>query len=214
MTNDPPIRVSIVEDNAKLRESLAILIDGQSGFRCVSTHRTPEKALHQLPQEKPDVVLMDIDWAGKSGVECVRKLRRSMPSLKIIMHTVYEDEERLFKSLRAGASGCLLKGTPPARLLEAIAEAHEGGAPMSRRFARMVVEHFHHLETHQADADAESLTSREAEILNSLAKGYRNKEIADVLGITTDTVRAHLRSIYEKLHVGSRTAAMRQYLNR
>lgn len=214
MTNAPPVRVSIVDDNAKLRESLAILIDGESGFRCVSTHRTAESALGHLRQEKPDVVLMSIDWAGKSGLECVRKLKRAMPSLKIIMHTVHEEEESLFQSLRAGASGYLLKRTTPARLLEAIAEVHEGGAPMTPRIARMVVEHFHEFETAEAESRSEILTRRESEILDNLSKGYRNKQIADLLGITIDTVRAHLRSIYDKLHVDSRTAAVRQYLSR
>lgn len=213
MMNVPPIKVAIIEENAKLRESLAILIDGESGFRCVGKHRTPERALCHLPLEKPDVVLMDIDWAVRPGVECVRKLRLAMPSLRIILHTVYEDAERLFKSLHAGAHGYLLKRTTPAKLLEAIAEVHGGGAPMTPRFARMVVEHFHQLDTVHAATDTDSLTSRETEILDSLSKGYRNKEIADRLGITVDTVRAHLRSIYEKLHVGSRTAAVRQYLN-
>ncbi len=212
--NAAPIKVSIVEDNAKLRESLAILIGGGSGFRCVSTHATAEEALRQIPLKKPDVVLMDIVLAGKSGVECVKELKALLPQIKIIMHTVYGDEEQLFKSLRAGASGYLLKRTPPGKLLEAIAEAHEGGAPMTAQIARMVVEHFHHYDPAQAGKETERLTGREREILDQLAKGYRNKEIADMLSIGIDTVRAHLRSIYEKLQVSSRTEAVVKYLTK
>jgi DNA-binding NarL/FixJ family response regulator len=214
MTPAPPIRVSIVEDNTKLRDSLAILIDGGTGFRCLSTHATAEEALRQIPQKKPDVVLMDINLAGKSGVDCVRELKASLPAIKIIMHTVYGDEEQLFKSLRAGASGYLLKRTPPARLLEAIAEVHAGGAPMSAQIARMVVEHFHRAQPAPPGNPDESLTAREQEILDHLSQGFRNKEIGELLGIGIDTVRSHLRSIYEKLHVTSRTAAVVKYLKK
>lgn len=214
MTVASPIKVSIVEDNDKLRESLAIMIDGASGFACVSTHASAEEALRQIPQRKPDVVLMDIHLAGKSGVECVQELKVAMPSLRIIMHTVYEDEEQLFKSLRAGASGYLLKRTTPAKLLEAISEVNAGGSPMTAQIARMVVEHFHQFEATKPSSPSETLTAREREILDHLAKGYRNKEIADMLSLSTDTVRAHLRKIYEKLHVSSRTAAVVKYLNK
>lgn len=214
MTSPPSIKVSIVEDNARLRESLAILIGGASGFYCVSTHATSDEALRQIPLRKPDVVLVDINLAGKSGVECVQKLKAAMPAIKIIMHTVYEDEEQLFKSLRAGASGYLLKRTTPARLLEAITEVHQGGAPMTGHIARMVVEHFHEFEAGATGGAEAGLTGREREILDHLSKGYRNKEIADMLGIGVDTVRSHLRNIYEKLHVSSRTAAVMKYLNK
>ena len=177
MTNALPIKVSIVEDSARLRESLAIMIGGGSGFRCVSAHANAEEALCQIPQKKPDVVLMDINLAGASGVECVRKLKALMPALKIIMHTVYEDEDQLFKSLHAGASGYLLKRTPPAKLLEAIAEVHNGGAPMTAQIARMVVEHFHQLGPARAPNETESLTGREREILESLSKGIAIKKL-------------------------------------
>jgi DNA-binding NarL/FixJ family response regulator len=214
MTDSQPIKVSIVEDNAKLRESLAIMIDGGNGFCCVSSSGTVDEALRQIPQKKPDVVLMDINLSGKSGVECVQKLKSAMPSLRIIMYTVYEDEEQLFKSLRAGASGYLLKRTPLAKLLEAIAEVHAGGSPMTGHIARMVVEHFHEFERAKPGNEDGQLTGREREILDLLSKGYRNKEIADVLNIGIDTVRSHLRNIYEKLHVSSRTAAVVKYLNK
>ncbi|MDB6027402.1 MAG: DNA-binding response regulator [Verrucomicrobiales bacterium] len=214
MSSPRAINVSIVEDNTKLRESLAIMIDGGSGFHCVSTHATVDEALRQIPLKKPDVVLMDINLAGKSGVECVQKLKATMPALKVIMHTVYEDEEQLFKSLRAGASGYLLKRTPPAKLLEAIAEVHGGGSPMTSQIARMVVEHFHGVAGASGETNNEGLTARERDILDHLAKGFRNKEIADLLGIGIDTVRAHLRNIYEKLHVSSRTEAVVKYLKK
>lgn len=214
MTSAAVIKVSIVEDNHKLRESLAIMIDGAGGFACVSTHATAEEAVRQIPQRKPDVALIDINLAGKSGVECVQELKALMPGLKIIMHTVYEDEDQLFRSLRAGASGYLLKRTPPAKLLEAILEVHHGGSPMTAQIARMVVEHFHKFDPGRASGPEETLTAREREILDHLAKGFRNKEIADMLGVSIDTVRAHLRKIYEKLHVSSRTAAVLKYLNK
>ncbi len=207
------IKVSIVEDSNKVRESLAIMIDGGCGFHCVSTHATADEAVREIPLKKPDVVLMDINLSGKSGVDCVQKLKAAMPALKIIMHTVYEDEEQLFKSLRAGASGYLLKRTPPGKLLEAIAEVHNGGSPMTSQIARMVVEHFHERSGSAAPAN-ENLTTRERDILDHLAKGFRNKEIAEMLGIGIDTVRAHLRNIYEKLHVSSRTEAVVKYLGK
>ena len=206
-----PIKVSIVEDNDKIRESLAILIDGGSGFSCVSSHASAEEALQEIPLEKPDVVLLDINLPNMSGVECVRELKAATPSLKIIMHTVYEDRERLFSSLRAGADGYLLKRTPPGKLLEAIAEVHSGHAPMSGQIARLVVDYFHQ---NNLAGKTDPLTPREQEILEHLAKGYRYKEIADTLGIGFATVRTHLRNIYEKLHVSSRTEAVVKFLGK
>ena len=211
MNSSPPIKVSIVEDNDKIRESLAIVIDGSGGFACVSTHETAEEACKQIPLKKPDVVLMDINLAAKmSGVDGVRKLRETMPKVKILMHTVYEDREKIFESLRAGANGYLLKRTPPAKLLEALAEVHSGYAPMSGPIAGMVVEYFHQRKNESTD----DLTAREKEILDHLAKGYRYKEIAEALGIGFATVSTHLHNIYEKLHVSSRTEAVVKYLGK
>lgn len=205
-----PIKVSIVEDNDKIRTSLTALVDGSAGYRCVSTHSNAEDACRRIPATKPDVVLLDINLPGMSGIECVRKLRASVPAAKIVMHTVYEDEDRLFKSLRAGAHGYLLKRTPPAELLKAIADVCQGCAAMSGQMARMVVEFFH--ERGQSNTNASSLTGRETEILDRLAEGYQNKEIAEALSISADTVRTHLHNIYEKLHVSSRTEAVIKYL--
>jgi DNA-binding NarL/FixJ family response regulator len=203
------IKVSIVEDNQKLRDSLAILIDGAAGFQCVSTHPSAEEAVRQIPVKKPDVVLMDINLAQMSGIECVQKLKETMPEMKIVMHTISEDREQIFKSLRAGADGYLLKRTPPARMLEALAEVFRGESPMSGQVARMMVDYF---KQRGAVEKAEHLSDREREILDHLAKGYRYKEIADALGIGLATVRTHLRRIYEKLHVSSRTEAVVKYL--
>src|SRR5436190_10793560 len=136
------IKVSIVEDDRRLRESLAVLIDGTRELRCVSTHRNAEEALQQIPLKKPDVVLMDINLPNMSGIECVQKLKAAMPKTQILMLTMAEDNERIFDSLTAGANGYLLKRTPPAKILEAIEEVHRGAAPMSGQIARIVVEHF------------------------------------------------------------------------
>lgn len=209
MNLQAPIRVSIVEDNAKLRESLAVLIGGAAGFQCVSTHESAEQSLKQLPAKKPDVVLMDINLPQMSGTDCVPLLKQAIPGVRVIMLTVYDDEEQLFNSLRAGADGYLLKRTPPARILEAIAEVLSGNAPMSGQIARMVVEYFHQ---RMAPREDEKLTPREKEILAQLAKGFHNKEIAAALAMSVDTVRAHLRNIYEKLHVASRAEAIVRFL--
>ncbi len=207
-----PVTVSLVEDDAGIRESLASLIAGARGFTCLASYSNGEEALGHIPQQVPDVVLMDIHLPGMSGIECVQKLKAIIPALPIVMLTVYDDEDQLFKSLIAGASGYLLKRTPPAKLLEAIKEVFHGGAPMSGQIARMVVQHFH--QTSAAAPPTANLTAREQEILERLAQGYRYKEIADSLSISFDTVRSHLRNIYDKLHVHSRTEAVLKYLKK
>jgi DNA-binding NarL/FixJ family response regulator len=204
-----PIRISIVEDDDRIREGLAALIQVSGGFECVSTHGSAEDACRQIPQTKPEVVLMDINLPNMSGIECVQKLKAILPSIKIVMHTVYDDEDRLFESLRAGADGYLLKRTPAVKLLEAMAEVYRGQSPMSGEMARMVVDFFHQRGSSGA---TDVLTGREKEILAQLAEGYRYKEIAERLGIGVGTVRTHLNSIYEKLHVTSRTEAVVKYL--
>jgi DNA-binding NarL/FixJ family response regulator len=205
------ISVSIVEDNHQLRDSVAALIGGSPGFRCASTHGSTEEALRDLPGSRPDVVLMDINLPGKNGIECVRRLKEKQPALPIVMFTVYEQSEQVFEALRAGACGYLLKATPPAELLEALTEVHRGGSPMSTAIARKVVASFHAAARHPAP-ETEALTARESEILAALARGARNKEIAGQLHISLDTVRTHLRHIYEKLHVNSRTEAVLKYV--
>lgn len=204
------IKVSIVEDDEEVRHNLAVLLNGSEGYTCVSTHRSTEEAVVGIPRHLPDVVLMDINLPRQSGVECVRQLKAQLPQLQFLMLTMYEDADLIFSSLAAGASGYLLKRTSPAKLLEAIDEVHRGGAPMSSKIARIVVQHF---QSRKGPApETSSLSPREREVLDLLAKGHRYKEIADLLSISFDTVRAHLRNIYDKLHVRSRTEAVVKYL--
>jgi len=207
-----PIKVSIVEDDAGVRESMAILLNGTGGFRCVSTFPNAEVAMKELPAQWPDVVLMDINLPEISGIECVSKLKVIRPTLQVIMFTAYMENEKIFKSLMAGASGFLIKQTPPAQILEAISEVHRGGSPMSSQIARKVVQY---IQGQGSNADeTATLSKRELEILTHLAKGYQYKEIADMLGISVLTVRNHLRNIYEKLHVRSRTEAVVKFLGK
>jgi DNA-binding NarL/FixJ family response regulator len=207
------IKVSIVEDDEGVRDSLAALINDADGFQCVSSHPSAEDAIAQIPLKKPDVVLMDINLPNMSGIDCVRKLKEILPQTQIMMLTMYEDGEQIFNSLAAGASGYLLKRTPPAKLLEAITEVQRGASPMSGKIARVVVQYFQK-KAQPAAPESQTLSKREQEILDLLAKGFRYKEIADTLSISFDTVRSHLRNIYDKLHVSSRTEAVVKYLNK
>jgi DNA-binding NarL/FixJ family response regulator len=207
-----PIRVAIVEDHAPTREALVRLLDSHPGFRCVGAHATASEAVRRIPDQHPDVALVDIVLPRQSGIECVRQLRELLPDLSILMLTVHDDAERLFASLSAGACGYLLKSTHPAEILAAIREVVAGGAPMSRTIARKVLQHFQKLPAPPVPPEMERLTGRESEILHSLATGYTDKEIAAAVGISSETVRVHLRHIYEKLHVTTRTAAVAKYL--
>lgn len=210
------IKVSIVEDDPALRECLAIVINGSSAYRCVGTHPDAESALRQMPQEQPDVALMDIHLPNLSGIECLRILKPQLPGTEFIMLTAYSDDSKVFEALTSGATGYLLKRTPPAEILEAIAEAHRGGSPMTSQIARKVVHSFRQPTPVPASAEAvpSVLSVREHEILNHLCKGYRYKEIAAQLSISTETVRTHLRRIYEKLQVHSRTEAVVRYMKK
>ena len=207
-----PIKVAIVEDNKRLRESLSILIDGAGELRCINTFANAEEAIRKLPADWPDVLLMDINLPEMSGIECVAKLKAMRPTLQILMLTVYLESDKIFESLKAGASGYLIKQTSPAELLEAIADVHRGGSPMSSDIARKVVEYVQ--QPHQPAQEATNLSKREYEILTCLSKGFQYKEIADTLSISVPTVRTHLRHIYEKLQVRSRTEAVVKFLNR
>jgi DNA-binding NarL/FixJ family response regulator len=207
-----PIRISIVDDNDQIREGLSVLINGSTGFQCVATYATAENALKYLPAQKPDVVLMDIQLPGMSGIECVRELKRLLPELQIMMLTIYEDDDNVFKSIVAGASGYVLKKTPPSELLDAISDLHNGGSPMSDRIARKVVQAFQQMG--KSSKETENLTQREYEILSYVAKGYQDKEIAEKFFLSSETVRTHLRNIYKKLNVRSRTEATLKYLHK
>jgi DNA-binding NarL/FixJ family response regulator len=206
MSQAVPINVAIVEDDPRVREGLAKLIQRADGFALVGVYGDGETALAQIPQRKPDVVLMDIKLPGMSGIECVRGLKAAFPSVQIIMLTVYDEVGQLFNSLMAGACGYLLKRTPSDKLLEAITEARMGGAPMTRTIARKVVQYFQ--QAGAARTEASVLSKREQETLALLAEGFRYKEIADKMGITFNTVRVYVHGIYQKLHVTSRTEAL------
>jgi len=212
--NVNPIKVSLVEDDALVRESLAVLINGASGFTCVGAYPSSEEALQNISAQEPDVVLMDIHLPKMSGVECVRRLKAIFPTVQIIILTMYEDDKLVFESLRAGATGYLLKRTPHAQILAAIEDVQHGGSPMTSSIARKVVQIARHARATSAAAESSlpHLSPREMEILDHLTKGYRYKEIADALQINVETVRTHLRRIYEKLHVSSRTEAVVRFL--
>jgi DNA-binding NarL/FixJ family response regulator len=206
------ITVSIVEDDRGTRESLGELLGRASSLRCVGSHPDGETALQKIPDERPDVVLMDINLPGMNGIECVSRLKELMPKTQVLMLTTYEESDLIFDSLRNGASGYLLKNAPPKELINAIEQVHAGGSPMSMQIARKVVSHFRQIK--QPSSEMETLTQREQEILALLAKGFLYKEIADQLGISLSTVRAHLHTVYQKLHVQSRTEAVVKFLGR
>lgn len=205
-----PINVAIVDDDEGIRSSLATLIRRASALRLVGDYGDAESALKDLPQRAPNVVLMDINLPGMNGVECVRQLKGNLPEVQFLMLTVYEDSDSLFNSLKAGASGYLLKRTASTRLLQAIRDVHGGGSPMTPQLARRVVQFFSR--PAEGDASVSRLTPGEKDFLDQLAKGYAYKEIADRLGISIDTVRSYVRTVYEKLHVHSRTEAVVKYL--
>jgi DNA-binding NarL/FixJ family response regulator len=185
---------------------------GQSGFKCLHTYPDAETALADIPESPPDVVLMDINLPGMNGIECVARLHAAMPELKIIMLTVFEDSERVFDSLSAGAFGYLVKSNRPAKILQAIREVYEGGSPMSGHIARMVVQSFE--KPSPTPDETASLAPRELEVLHGLSCGQTYKQIADDLGISLSTVRTYIQRIYEKLHVHSQTEAVMKYARR
>jgi DNA-binding NarL/FixJ family response regulator len=211
-TGHEPICIAVVEDDKTVREGLQMLLNGSPGFTCVAAYGNGEDAVAGLPEVKPDVVLMDINLPGINGIECIIRLKEMDLPMQFIMLTVFEDADAIFRSLSAGATGYLLKQTPPAKLLEAIQDVYRGGSPMSGEIARKVVQSFQHpLST---SASSNGLTKREEEILSYLVKGFFYKEIASSLFISTETVRTHIRNIYEKLQVRTRSEAILKYLNK
>jgi DNA-binding NarL/FixJ family response regulator len=207
-----PISVSIVEDSDKFRETLARVLNRSEGFRCISQYPNAEEALKALPVDKPEVVLMDINLPGINGVECVRQLKQLLPSVQVMMLTVYEDTENIFNALAAGATGYMLKRTSRDELLEAVREVHRGGSPMNTPIARKVVQSFQR--TAPAAPATEALSPREQEVLDCLAQGFLYKEIAEKLSISYETVHTYIRRIYEKLQVRTRTEAVAKFLKR
>jgi DNA-binding NarL/FixJ family response regulator len=206
MPDRVPIRVSIVEDQRQTREGLAALLSGTDGFRVIGSFSAMEEALRRLQGGWPDVVLLDIRLPGMSGIDGVRRLRELQPALPVLMLTVYGDDDHVFEAICAGASGYLLKDTPPARLLDSIREVVGGGAPMSPEIARKVVETFQRV-TPPKESELR-LSPREAQILKLLAEGHSYKTAARELAISLDTIRFHVRNIYEKLHVHSKSEAV------
>ena len=204
------IKVAIVEDDAWIRENLSTRIAQTPGFVCVGSCRTGEEAIARFPAQAPEVILMDINLPKMNGIDCVRQLKAMMPSAQILMLTVYEDSDKIFNSLLAGASGYLLKRTPQAEIMNAISEVHRGNSPMTGHIARKVVQYFN--QRGGASSEMEKLSQREREVLEHLARGIPYKEIADVLSVSIDTVRVHIKGIYGKLHVHSRGEAVAKYM--
>ncbi len=205
-----PIRICMVEDDAGLRESIAGFITDSAGFECLGAFSSGEEGLKRIPALEPSVVLMDINLPGMNGIQCVRRLKEKMSAVQILMLTVYDSSDQIFEALAAGASGYLLKSTPPEKLLEAIEDMQKGGSPMSSHIARKVVQAF------QPSARATPLTAhlapREQEVLELLSKGYAYKQIAGHMDLNIGTVRTYIRRIYDKLHVNCRTEAVVKYL--
>jgi DNA-binding NarL/FixJ family response regulator len=205
MNNRVNIRICLVEDDARLRGIMAGWLQREPGFHVVNQYGSTESALAALPADQPDVVLVDINLPGQSGIECVRQLKPRLPAAQFAMVTVYEDADKIFQALAAGATGYLLKQTPRVELITAIYELYAGGSPMSTNIARKVVQSFHR---RPAAAGEVELSAREKQVLDELVRGLLYKEIADVLGISMGTLHTYIRRIYEKLHVHSRAQAV------
>jgi DNA-binding NarL/FixJ family response regulator len=204
------IDIAIVEDDVRLRSTLARLVDSTEGFCCVSQHPSAENALSELPVTRPDVVLMDINLPGMNGVDCVRRLKEILPGTQVVMLTVYENTNIIFSALTAGASGYLLKQSSPEQIVQAIRDVHAGGSPMTSHIARKVVASFQQIAN--PTNDYEKLSLREQQVLDLLAQGFLYREIAEKLSLSYATIHTHLRHIYDKLHVRSRTEAVTKHL--
>jgi len=209
---DVAIKISIIEDDDWIRDNLATQIRQTTGFTCSGCYSSGEDAIEKIDGNIPDVVLMEINLPKMSGIDCVRKLKAKYPSTHVLMLTVYEDSEKIFNSLLAGASGYLLKRTPQAEILEAIRDVHGGNSPMTGHIARKVVQYFNQRGSDNSEIQKHS--KREKEVLDCLAQGMPYKEIADLLTVSIDTVRVHIKGIYGKLHVHSRGEAVAKYLRK
>jgi DNA-binding NarL/FixJ family response regulator len=209
---DKRIKVSIVEDDRGTRKHLMTILGAAPALKTLNAYESGEDALRGMPDSVPDVVLMDINLPGMNGIQCVGELKTKLPKVQILMLTTYEDSKLIFDSLRAGASGYLLKNMAPQEVVQAVEQVSAGGSPMSMAIARKVVNYFQRMK--QVKSELDVLSKREQEILALLAKGFLYKEIGDQLGITTGTVRVHLHTVYEKLHVSSRTEAVVKFLGK
>jgi DNA-binding NarL/FixJ family response regulator len=201
--------VIVVEDDRGLRGKLVQILETASDITCLGAFGTAEEALPVILKRAPDVVLMDIKLPGMSGISCVAEIKRTAPSIQVIMVTVYEDSDRIFRALKAGASGYLVKSSPPEQLLESIRDVYQGGAPMSSHIARKVVQHFNLIGI--SPREAENLSNREREVLELLSRGFIYKEIGDKLNIGVETVRTYVKSICHKMHVRSRLEAVARH---
>ena len=204
--------IAIVEDDRDLREALCLMLKFTKQYELVKAFQNAEEAIEELPDLKLDAVLMDINLPGNNGIECVKKLKLLIPDVMFLMCTSFEEDDIIFQSLKVGASGYILKTDGPSKIIKALDELFEGGSPMSGSIARKVVASFSRINTN--DKNVEELTKREKEILEALARGKMNKEVANELGISTGTVRKHIQHIYEKLHVNTRVEAVNLYLKR
>jgi DNA-binding NarL/FixJ family response regulator len=202
-------RVAIVEDDRRLSHQLGEILNRAPGATCVGSYYSAEEALERIQEDRPDVVLMDINLPGMSGIECVTHLRKKLPDAHVIMLTVYEDSDRIFKALQAGADGYLVKSSPTETLLEAIDDVYAGGSPMSSHIARKVVRQFREPASESTDSD--KLAPREREVLNLLACGFLYKEIADKMDIGIETVKTYVKNICKKLHVRNRIEAVAKF---
>ncbi len=205
MRNISIIRVAILDDDEEFREILSVLLNKSDGFKCVATYASCDEALKKIEEDLPDILLLDIEMPGKSGIESLKEIKTAFPTVEVMMLTVYSDNEKIFQSLRGGAVGYLLKKSPADKLLEAIREAYEGGAPFSGEVARKVLQYF---QTPAGQVNPSLLSDREKEVLESLIEGHSTKAIADKLFVSFHTVRFHLHNIYTKLHVNSRSEAV------
>ena len=208
----PVIRVAVVEDDEWLRTSLVEELGRTAGFQCLGAFRSAELALTHIPALNPDVVLMDINLPGMDGVQCVRQLKEICPRIQILMLTVYEETERIFNSLQAGACGYLLKRTAMEELFEAVRQVMDGGTPLTDHIARKIVHYFN--QQGERASTLESLSPRELQVLEALARGLSYKEVAHSLTLSIDTIRMNVRHIYQKLHVHSLAEAVAKYLSR
>jgi DNA-binding NarL/FixJ family response regulator len=205
-----PITVALVEDNPDVQEQIVGYLTEAPDLKCLGIYSTVEEALREIPNQKPDVVLMDINLGASSGITCTAQLKMRCPEIQILILTVFEDTENIFEALAVGASGYLLKSMPPVKLIECIREVQEGGSPMSAPIARKVALSFRRRPT--VEGERHGLTTREREVLDLLAKGYTYRSISAELGISVDTIRTHIKRIYEKFHVHSRTEAVAKYM--
>ena len=208
----PPIKVSIVEDVTEIREGLISLLSADKRFELLPCYTTAEMAAEELPAWQPDIAVMDINLPGMSGIECIRKIKSDCPKTQFMMFTIYEDDEKVFEALSAGASGYLLKKTSFQKIADCIVELHEGGSPMSTQIARKVIQLFQ--KKNQESEERNLLSPKEYDVLSLLAKGFLYKEIGEKLAISVNTVKQHIHKIYQKLHVSNRTEAINKIYGR